>query len=167
MCLPTEPRSLVSMRLAFFLRSVLTMVIMMRLLRLVNGENNADWCYWDYPMIELYGKTAGIIGLGRIGQATAKLLNALDMKVLAYDAYQSEAGAKLAEYVSLDELFAQSDVIFLHCPLFPATEGIINKENIAKMKDGVILINNSRGQLVVEQDLADALNSGKGIRSRT
>ena len=123
--------------------------------------NNADWCYWDYPMIELYGKTAGIIGLGRIGQATAKLLNALDMKVLAYDAYQSEAGAKLAEYVSLDELFAQSDVIFLHCPLFPETEGMINKENIAKMKDGVILINNSRGQLVVEQDLADALNSGK------
>ena len=92
-------------------------------------ENNDDWCYWDYPMIELYGKTAGIIGLGRIGQATAKLLNALDMKVLAYDAYQSEAGAKFAEYVSLDELFAQSDVIFLHCPLFPETEGMINKED--------------------------------------
>ena len=124
-------------------------------------ENNPDWCFWDYPMIELYGKTAGIIGLGRIGQATAKLLNALDMEVIAYDAHESEAGKKLAEYVSLDELFARSDVIFLHCPLFPATEGIINKENIAKMKDGVILINNSRGQLVVEQDLADALNSGK------
>ena len=124
-------------------------------------ENNEDWGYWDYPMIELYGKTAGIIGLGRIGQATAKLLNALDMKVLAYDTFQSDAGKKLAEYVTLDELFARSDVIFLHCPLFPETEGIINKENIAKMKDGVILINNSRGQLVVEQDLADALNSGK------
>lgn len=124
-------------------------------------ENNADWCYWDYPMIELYGKTAGIIGLGRIGQATAKILNSMDMKVIAYDAYESEAGKKLAEYVDLDTLFAQSDVIFLHCPLFPETEGIINKENIAKMKDGVILINNSRGQLVVEQDLADALNSGK------
>ena len=124
-------------------------------------ENNADWCYWDYPMIELYGKTAGIIGLGRIGQATAKILNALDMKVLAYDAFQSEAGKKLAEYVELDELLAKSDVIFLHCPLFPSTEGIINKENIEKMKDGVIIINNSRGQLLVEQDLADALNSGK------
>ena len=124
-------------------------------------ENNEDWCYWDYPMIELYGKTAGIIGLGRIGQATAKLLNALDMKVLAYDTFQSDAGKKLAEYVTLDELFARSDVIFLHCPLFPETEGIINRDNIAKMKDGVILINNSRGQLVVEQDLADALNSGK------
>lgn len=124
-------------------------------------EHNDDWCYWDYPMIELYGKTAGIIGLGRIGQATARILNALSMRVLAYDACQSDAGREVAEYVDLDGLFAQSDVIFLHCPLFPATEGIINKANIAKMKDGVIIINNSRGQLVVEQDLADALNSGK------
>ena len=124
-------------------------------------QNNADWCYWDYPMIELYGKTAGIIGLGRIGQATAKILNAMSMKVLAYDTYQSDAGKAVAEYVDLDTLLAQSDVIFLHCPLFPSTEGIINKKNIAKMKDGVILINNSRGQLVVEQDLANALNSGK------
>lgn len=124
-------------------------------------QNNSEWCYWDYPMIELCGKTAGIIGLGRIGQATAKLLNALDMKVLAHSPHESEEGKKLAEYVSLDELFAKSDVIFLHCPLFPENAGIINKENIAKMKDGVILINNSRGGLIVEQDLADALNSGK------
>ncbi|MDE7320573.1 MAG: D-2-hydroxyacid dehydrogenase [Lachnospiraceae bacterium] len=124
-------------------------------------EHNDDWCFWDYPMIELYGKTAGIIGLGRIGQSTAKILNAMNMKVLAYDAFESDAGRQVAEYVELDTLLAQSDVIILHCPLFPSTEGIINKNNIAKMKDGVILINNSRGQLVVEQDLADALNSGK------
>ena len=124
-------------------------------------ENNPDWCYWDYPMIELYGKTAGIIGLGRIGQATAKILKGMDMKVLAYDAFESEAGREVAEYVTIDTLFANSDVIFLHCPLFPSTEGIINKENIAKMKDGVIIINNSRGQLVVEKDLAEALISGK------
>ena len=123
--------------------------------------NNDDWCFWDFPMIELYGKTAGIIGLGRIGQSTAKILNAMSMKVLAYDAFESEAGRQVAEYVDLDTLLATSDVIFLHCPLFPSTEGIINKDNIAKMKDGVILINNSRGQLVVEQYLADALNSGK------
>lgn len=123
--------------------------------------NCADWCYWDYPMIELYGKTAGIIGLGRIGQATAKILNAMDMKVLAYDAYENESGRKLAEYTDLDTLLKESDIIFLHCPLFPETEGIINKENIVKMKDGVIIINNSRGPLIVEQDLADALNSGK------
>ena len=122
---------------------------------------NIDWCYWDYPMIELAGKTVGIIGLGRIGQTSAKILGALGMRVIAYDSFQSEAGAKLAQYVELDTLFAESDVIFLHCPLFPSTEGIINKDNIARMKDGVILINNSRGQLVVERDLADALNSGK------
>ncbi|WP_313527516.1 D-2-hydroxyacid dehydrogenase [Anaerotignum sp.] len=124
-------------------------------------ENNSDWCYWDYPMIELYGKTAGIIGLGRIGQSTAKLLNALEMNVLAYDAHESEANRKLATYVTLDDLLEKSDIIFLHCPLFPETEGVVCKDNIAKMKDGVIIINNSRGQLVVEQDLADALNSGK------
>ena len=112
-------------------------------------------------MIELYGKTAGIIGLGRIGQATARILNSLDMKVLAFDRTPNERGKELAEYVELDELYARSDVIFLHCPLFPSTEGMINKDSIAKMKDGVILINNSRGQLVVEQDLADALNCGK------
>lgn len=124
-------------------------------------ENNQDWCYWDYPMIELYGKTAGIIGLGRIGQTTAGILKAMGMKVLAYDIMQSEEGKKVAEYVSLDRLFAKSDVIFLHCPLFAQTEKIINKENIGKMKDGVIIINNSRGQLVNEEDLAQALNSGK------
>ena len=124
-------------------------------------ERNADWCYWDHPMIELCGKTAGIIGLGRIGQATAKILNALDMNVVAYDAHPTDSGRKLARYVELVELFASSDVIFLHCPLFPETEGIICRENIEKMRDGVIIINNSRGQLIVEQDLADALNSGK------
>lgn len=123
--------------------------------------SNVDWCYWHYPMIEVSGKTAGIIGLGRIGCNTAKILNAMNVNVIAYDAFQSEAGKKVATYVELDELLAKSDFIFLHCPLFPSTQGIINKDNIAKMKDGVILINNSRGPLVVEQDLADALNSGK------
>ena len=123
--------------------------------------SNADWCYWNYPMIEVAGKTAGIIGLGRIGIDTAKVLNALNVHVIAYDSFRSDAGAEVAEYVELDELFARSDFIFLHCPLFPSTEGIINKDNIAKMKDGVILVNNSRGPLVVEQDLADALESGK------
>ncbi len=125
-------------------------------------ENNVDWCFWDYPMIELYGKTAGIIGFGRIGQATGKILKAMNMRVLANDKFESESGKAIAdEYVDRDTLLAESDVIFLHCPLFPDTEGIICKENIDKMKDGVIIINNSRGQLVVEQDLTDALNSGK------
>ena len=122
---------------------------------------NADWCYWHYPMIEVSGKTAGIIGLGRIGVNTAKILKAMNVNVIAYDAFQSEPGKAVAEYVELDELLSKSDFIFLHCPLFPETQGIINRDTIEKMKDGVILINNSRGQLVVERDLADALNSGK------
>lgn len=124
-------------------------------------EHCEDWCYWDYPLIELDHKTMGVIGFGRIGQTTGKLAKALGMRVLAYDSYPNETGKQIAEYVDLGTLLAQSDVIALHCPLFPDTEGIINKDNIAKMKDGVILINNSRGPLVVEQDLADALNAGK------
>ncbi len=124
-------------------------------------ENNADWCFWDYPLIELAGKTAGIIGFGKIGQATGAIAKAMNMRVLAYGGHESESGRAISDYVKLDELLASSDVIFLHCPLFPETEGIINKDTIAKMKDGVILINNSRGPLIVEQDLAEALNTGK------
>ena len=121
-----------------------------------------DWCFWDYPSIELEGKTMGIIGLGRIGQITSRVAQAFGMKVLAYDQYQNPALVnENCRYTDLDSLLAGSDVIALHCPLFPETENIINKDTIAKMKDGVILINNSRGALVVEEDLADALRSGK------
>lgn len=123
--------------------------------------SNPDWCFWNYPLIELAGKTMGILGFGRIGQATGKLAAALGMKVLAYDAYQSESGKAIAEYVELDELLAKSDVISLHCPLFESTKGIVNRENIAKMKDGVIILNTSRGPLVDEEALAEALQSGK------
>ena len=126
-----------------------------------NWERCADWCYWDYPLIELAGKTMGIIGFGRIGQTTGRIARAMGMEVLAYDSHPSDAGRAIAEYVDLDALLARSDVVALHCPLFPETEGIINRETIAKMKDGAILLNNSRGPLVVEQDLADALNAGK------
>jgi glycerate dehydrogenase len=128
-----------------------------------NGKwaNSADWCFWDYPLIELEGKTMGIIGLGRIGQRTAAIAKALGMKVIAYDEHPSDAGKAVADYVDLDTLLKTSDVIALHCPLFPSTEGIINKDSISKMKDGVIILNNSRGPLIVEKDLADALNSGK------
>jgi len=124
-------------------------------------ETNPDWSFWDYPLIELDGKTMGIIGLGRIGQRTGAIARALGMKVIAHDAVISESGKEIADYVELDELFSVSDVIVLHCPLLPSTRGIINKNTISKMKDGVIIINNSRGPLVVEEDLAAALNSGK------
>ena len=111
--------------------------------------------------MELAGKTYGLLGCGNIGVHTAEIARALGMRVITYDARPTEAGQKVAEYVELEELFAQSDILGLQMPLFPFNTGIINKENIAKMKDGVIIINNSRGQMVVEQDLADALNSGK------
>lgn len=120
-----------------------------------------DWCYWDYPLIELEGKTIGIIGFGRIGQAEGRIARALGMRVLAYDLYPSDSGRELAEYVDLDRLLADSHVISLHCNLTPENTGFINKESIAKMRDGVILINNARGQLICEQDVADALNRGK------
>ena len=123
--------------------------------------SNPDWCFWDYPLIELAGKTMGILGFGRIGQTTGRIAKALGMTVLASGSRETEAGRAVAEYVDRETLFANSDVIVLHCPLFPETEGMINRESIAKMKDGVILINNSRGPLIVEQDLAEALHSGK------
>jgi len=124
-------------------------------------ESCPDFCFWDYPLIELAGKTMGIVGFGRIGQVTGKIAKALGMDVIAYDEYPTDTGKSIAGYAGLDELLKKSDVISLHCPLTPSTEGIINRNSIAKMKDGVILINNSRGPLIVEQDLADALNSGK------
>lgn len=123
--------------------------------------SHIDWCYWDHPLIELDGKTAGIIGFGRIGQTTGRIAKALGMNVLANDLYPNDSGRAIAEYVSLDELLAKSDVVFLHCNLTPENTQLINRENIKKMKDGAILINNSRGQLISEQDVADALKSGK------
>ena len=122
---------------------------------------NVDWCYWDYPLIELDGKTMGIIGFGRIGQAEGRVAKALGMRVLACDVHPTDAGREIGEYVTLDRLLAESDVITLHCNLTPENTGLINRETIAKMRDGAILINNARGQLIVEQDVADALNSGK------
>ena len=115
-----------------------------------------DFCFWDYPLIELSGKTMGIIGYGRIGRATADIARAFGMRVLAYDPGQSGE-----DLVPLSALLEKSDVISLHCPLLPGTEGIINQETIARMKDGVILINTSRGPLVREKDLREALLSGK------
>lgn len=128
-----------------------------------NGKwkNCADFCYWDYPLIELVDKTIGIIGFGRIGQMEGRIAKALGMKVLTYDLFQTESGKEIATYVDLDTLYANSDVITLHCNLTPENAGMINRKSIAKMRDGVILINNSRGQLIHEQDVADALNAGK------
>ena len=125
-------------------------------------ESSLDFCFWNYPLIELAGKTMGIIGYGKIGQATGKLAAAFGMKVIAFSPSR-KVGTKLGDcsFVALDELFKTSDVIALHCILNSSTQGIICKDNIDKMKDGVIIINNGRGGLVVEKDLRAALDSGK------
>lgn len=120
-----------------------------------------DYCFWNYPLIELAGKTMGIVGYGSIGQAVGEIAAALGMEVIANSRHPWPEGSRTARYVPLEELLCRSDVVSLHCPLFPETRGIINRESIGTMKDGAILLNTSRGPLIVEQDVADALNSGK------
>lgn len=120
-----------------------------------------DFCYWDTPQMELAGKTIGIIGFGRIGQAVGRIARAMGMKVLAYSRSRRPEGEEIAEYVALDTLLAQSDIVSLHCPLFPETENLINAATIAKMKDGAILLNTARGQVIDETAVAEALISGK------
>ena len=124
-------------------------------------ERCADWCFWDYPLIELEGKTMGIIGFGRIGQAEGRVARALGMRVLAHDLHPTDAGRELADYVDLDTLYARADVISLHCNLTPENTGMICAASIEKMKDGVLIVNNARGPLINEADLAAALESGK------
>lgn len=124
-------------------------------------ENCVDFCYADYPQIELEGLTMGIIGLGNIGRHTAAIAKALGMNVIAYDEWQNEKGKELASYVSLDTLLAESDVVAIHMPLLPSNTNLFRKETFDKMKDGAIFINTSRGKMVNEQDLKDALESGK------
>ncbi len=125
-------------------------------------SKSPDWSYAKSPLIELSGKTMGIIGFGRIGRQTARIADALGMKILAND----EVAANPPPYdgfrfVSREELLAASDVVSLHCPLFPSTQSLIRAETIATMKPSALLVNTSRGPLLVDQDLADALNSGR------
>jgi glycerate dehydrogenase len=122
-------------------------------------SSNPDFCYWDTPLIELAGLTMGIIGFGRIGQATAKLALAFGMKVIAYDTITPSSIPEGCQSVELDDIFRLSDVITLHCPLTPQTKNIINKERLELMKQTAFLINVSRGPVVDEQALAQALNN--------
>lgn len=116
-----------------------------------------DWCFWDTPLVELEGLTLGVVGLGRIGLATARIAQAFGMKVIAHTRTGGSAGSSI-ENVDLQTLFRQSDVISLHCPLTQATEQLVNRERLALMKPTAFLINTSRGQLVDEAALADALD---------
>ena len=129
-----------------------------------DGEwvNSIDFSFTKTPLIELNGKTLGIIGFGRIGQAVAKIAQAFGLKVMVYSNKKyPELESEIFKNVDLNMLLSESDIISLHCPLTERTEGLINKESIKKMKDGVMIINTSRGSLIVEEDLKNALNSGK------
>ena len=120
-----------------------------------------DFCFWDYPLVEVSGKTLGIIGFGSIGRQVAEVALALGMQVVAYSrTVKNDFFHPRFSWVSLDELFAVSYVVSLHCPLFPETKEIINKANLSKMKPTAFLLNTARGGLVAEQDLADALHHG-------
>ena len=124
-------------------------------------ESCPDFCYWLRPQMELAGKTIGIIGFGRIGRAVGRLAKAFGMDVLAFSPREYPESREIGQYVDLDTLLAQSDIVSLHCPLFPETEKIINAEAIAKMKDGAMLINTARGGLIDEYAVAEALKAGK------
>lgn len=124
-------------------------------------EHNRDFCFWDNTLIELEGKTIGLVGFGNTGQATAAIALGFGMKVLAYTSKSQDKLPKGVCSVSMDELFRSSDIVSLHCPLTPDTRGLVNAERIAQMKPTAILINTSRGPVVDERALADALNAGR------
>ena len=122
--------------------------------------NNADFCYWDTPLVELDGKKIGIIGYGNIGQAVAAIATALGMKVYVYSSKPQFLLPQGVQRMSIDEIFQECDVVSLHCPLTDDTNGMVNSTRLNSMKSSAILINTGRGPLVNEQDLADALNNG-------
>ena len=120
-----------------------------------------SFCFWDTPQMELAGKTLGIIGFGRIGQAVAKIASAMGMQVLAHSRTQKPGFEALCRFVTLDKLLQESDIITIHCPLTPETQGLIDSHTLSLMKDGAILLNTSRGAVLNESDVAQALASGK------
>ena len=129
-----------------------------------NGEwsRNPDWSFWKTPLIELSGKTMGIVGFGRIGRQTGAIAAALGMRVVAHDSAEvNPPDWPGFEWMTLDRIVAESDVLSLHCPLFPENKGMINRDRLSRMKPTAFVLNTSRGPLVVDQDLADALNAGK------
>jgi glycerate dehydrogenase len=123
---------------------------------------NKDWCFTLAPMMELAEKTLGVVGFGRIGRQVGEIGHALGMRVIAHDSVQTNAPSFAGfRFAPLDELLQESDAVSLHCPLFPDTQGMINAKTLRLMKPSAFLINTSRGPLIVEQDLADALNEGR------
>jgi glycerate dehydrogenase len=129
---------------------------------------SADWCFWDYPLVELAGKTIGIIGYGRIGQQVGDVATAFGMNIIGSARTETDQShRKNFRWAKIPELLQQSDVVSIHCPLFPETKGLINKDSLKSMKRTAFLLNTSRGPIIVDEDLADALNNdviaGAGI----
>jgi glycerate dehydrogenase len=125
-------------------------------------SRNPDWSFWQSPLVELAGKTMGIIGFGRIGRHTGRIADAIGMRVIANDTYHGDPPAYEGfQWAGVEELLRESDVVSLHSPLFPETQGMINARSLAWMKPTAFLINTSRGALVVDRELADALNAGR------
>ncbi|HEY2415405.1 MAG TPA: D-2-hydroxyacid dehydrogenase [Pirellulaceae bacterium] len=122
--------------------------------------SSADWCFWDFPLVELQAKTMGIVGYGRIGRATAQLARAFGMNVIAHNRSAIDAAGEVRQ-VDLDSLFRESDIVSLHCPLTPETAKLVNRARLALMQPTAFLINTSRGGLVDENALSDALNRGQ------
>lgn len=125
-------------------------------------SRNPDWSFWKAPLTELAGKTMGIVGFGRIGRAVGRIADAMGMRVIAHDTVQQNAPLYTGfRWAAFEELLGEADVVSLHSPLFPETRGMINARTLRLMKPSAVLINTSRGPLVVDQDLADALNAGQ------
>lgn len=123
-------------------------------------SQSVDFCYWDHPLVELQGLTLGIVGYGHIGQAVAKVARAFGMKVITYSVPEVPSSDDV-RFVGLETLFRTADIVTLHCPLTEENQGLVNARHLNLMKPAAFLINTSRGPLVVEQDLADALNAGR------
>ena len=131
-------------------------------------SQSVDFCYWDYPLVELAGKTMGIIGFGSIGRRVADIASSFGMNIIGNDKFQTDqSGRKNFKWAEVNQLLEESDVVSIHCPLFPETKGLINKDRIKLMKKSAFLLNTSRGPVVVDEDLAEALNNdiiaGAGI----
>jgi glycerate dehydrogenase len=150
-------------QLSFALLLELTLHVQRHSDSVMDGKwaRSADFCFWDYPLIELADKTMGIIGFGSIGEKVADAAASFGMNVIGSKRHRTDQShRKNFKWAEIPELLAQSDVVSIHAPLTPETQGLINKENLALMKPTAFLLNTSRGPLVVDQDLADALNNG-------
>jgi len=122
--------------------------------------SSADFCFWDYPLVELTGKTMGIIGFGDIGRQVADVATAFGMKIIGTSRNRTDQSQRSNfKWAEIPELLEQSDVVSIHCPLTPETKGLIKKENLQRMKSSAFLLNTSRGPVIVEEDLAEALNN--------